>query len=353
MNRYYTRACNFYYGEISKKKIKLKQSLPLNNRQDISFDHVEIISRENVKKISINKIHKLPKNLKLKVKKDILKITRKVKNFLNLDLNNKTHLMGVLNITPDSFSDGGKYTSEQKAYNQMLKLFEDGASIVDIGGESTKPGSKAISENTEWNRIHKVLKKIKKIKKNNLVSIDTRKSSIMKKSLSLGVKIVNDVSGLNYDKDTINVLKQTNAPFVLQHSLDDPETMQINPKYKNVLLDIYDFFEQKINHLRKSGITHDKIILDPGIGFGKNLNHNLDLISNIGLFHSLGCPIMLGPSRKSFIGKIMMKRDSKDRLGGTLASVITGYNHGVQFFRVHDIKESFEALKVQEALNSI
>jgi dihydropteroate synthase len=245
MNRYYTRACNFYYGEISKKKIKLKQSLPLNNRQDISFDHVEIISRENVKKISISKIHKLPKSIKIKVKKDILKITRKVKNFLNLDLNNKTHLMGVLNITPDSFSDGGKYTSEQKAYNQMLKLFEDGASIVDIGGESTKPGSKAISENTEWNRIHKVLKKIKKIKKNNLVSIDTRKSSIMKKSLSLGVKIVNDVSGLNYDKDTINVLKQTNAPFVLQHSLDDPETMQINPKYKNVLLDIYDFLNKK------------------------------------------------------------------------------------------------------------
>ena len=165
MNRYYTRACNFYYGESSKKKIKLKQSLPLNNRQDISFDHVEIISRENVKKISISKIHKLPKSIKIKVKKDILKITRKVKNFLNLDLNNKTHLMGVLNITPDSFSDGGKYTSEQKAYNQMLKLFEDGASIVDIGGESTKPGSKPISENTEWNRIHKVLKKIKRLKK--------------------------------------------------------------------------------------------------------------------------------------------------------------------------------------------
>ena len=119
MNRYYTRACNFYYGEISKKKIKLKQSLPLNNRQDISFDHVEIISRENVKKISISKIHKLPKSIKIKVKKDILKITRKVKNFLNLDLNNKTHLMGVLNITPDSFSDGGKYTSEQ--INKKMK----------------------------------------------------------------------------------------------------------------------------------------------------------------------------------------------------------------------------------------
>src|SRR6056300_1784829 len=160
MNRYYTRTCNFYYGEISKKKIKLKQSLPLNNRQDISCDHIEIISREYVKKISISKINKLPKSIKIKVKKDILKITRKVNNLLNIEINNKTHLMGVLNITPDSFSDGGKYRSEQKAYNQMLRLFKDGASIVDIGGESTKPGSKAISENTEWNRIHKVLKKV-------------------------------------------------------------------------------------------------------------------------------------------------------------------------------------------------
>ena len=350
MNRYYTRACNFYYGELSKKKIKLKQSLPLNNRQDISFDHVEIISRENVKKISINKIHKLPKNLKLKVKKDILKITRKVKNFLNLDLNNKTHLMGVLNITPDSFSDGGKYTSEQKAYNQMLKLFEDGASIVDIGGESTKPGSKAISENTEWNRIHKVLKKIKKIKKNNLVSIDTRKSSIMKKSLSLGVKIVNDVSGLNYDKDTINVLKQTNAPFVLQHSLDDPETMQINPKYKNVLLDIYDFFEQKINHLRKSGITHDKIILDPGIGFGKNLNHNLKILKNISLYHTLGFPILLGISRKRFIREISKNNDSDYRLGGTLGSGIFAFKQGIQILRVHDVNEIKQGLVVYREL---
>jgi dihydropteroate synthase len=258
--------------------------------------------------------------------------------------------MGVLNITPDSFSDGGKYTSEQKAYNQMLKLFEDGASIVDIGGESTKPGSKPISENTEWNRIHKVLKKIKKIKKNNLVSIDTRKSSIMKKSLSLGVKIVNDVSGLNYDKDTINVLKQTNAPFVLQHSLDDPETMQINPKYKNVLLDIYDFFEQKINHLRKSGITHDKIILDPGIGFGKNLNHNLKILKNISLYHTLGFPILLGISRKRFIREISKDNDSDYRLGGTLGSGIFAFKQGIQILRVHDVNEIKQGLIVYQEL---
>ena len=129
--------------------------------------------------------------------------------------------------------------------------------------------------------------------------------------------------------------------------------MQNNPRYQNVLLDIYDYFEEKINQLSKRNFSRNNIILDPGIGFGKNLDHNLNLISNIGIFHSLGCPIMLGPSRKSFIGKVMKEKDSKDRLGGTIAAVITGYNQGVQCFRVHDIKETFEALTIQEALNSI
>ena len=347
MNRYYTRACNFYYGENSKNKIKLKQTLPLNNRQDISFDHVEIITREYTKKISISQINKLPKNLKSKVKKDLLRITRKVKNFLNLDLSKKIHLMGVLNITPDSFSDGGKYKNTKKANNYMLKLFKDGASIVDIGGESTRPGSKAISENLEWKRINSILKKIKK---NNLVSIDTRKSSIMKKSLSLGVKIINDVSGLNYDKDTINILKQSNVPFVLQHSLKDPEIMQLNPKYNNVVLDIYDFFEKKISYLRKLGIKHDKIILDPGIGFGKNLNHNLKILRNISLYHTLGFPILLGISRKRFIRDISQENDSNERLGGTISSGIFALKQGIQILRVHDVNEIRQGLKVYQKL---
>jgi dihydropteroate synthase len=346
MTRYYTRACNFYYGKNSKNKIKLKKALPLNNRADISFDHIEIISRKKVKKITISQINKLPKKIKLKVKKDLLTITRKIKNFENLDFN-KTHLMGVLNITPDSFSDGGKYISAAKANKQMLKLFKNGASIVDIGGESTRPGSKAISEKLEWSRIKKVLKMIKK---NKLISIDTRKSAIMKKSLSLGAKIINDVSGLNYDQETINVLRKSNAPFVLQHSLGDPEVMQSNPKYKNVILDIYDFFEQKIEYLRKSGIKHNKIILDPGIGFGKNLNHNLKILKNISIYHSLGFPILLGISRKRFIKEISKENDSHNRLGGTISSGLFALKQGVQILRVHDVNEMRQSLKVYQEL---
>ena len=228
-------------------------------------------------------------------------------------------------------------------------MIAEGADIIDVGGESTRPGAKLISIKKEKERVLKVISKIKK----NLVSIDTRKAEVMREAVKNGAKIINDVSALDFDNHSFTTVIKLKKPVILNHSQGTPDIMQNNPKYQNVLLDIYDYFENKINQLVKKGFSKTNIILDPGIGFGKNLNHNLDLISNIGLFHSLGCPIMLGPSRKSFIGKIMKKKDSKDRLGGTLASVITGYNHGVQFFRVHDIRESFEALKVQEALNSI
>ena len=347
MHRYYTRACNFFYGNNSKRLLKLKKTLPLNNRKDISFDHIEIISRKSVKKIPIGNINKLPKYLKKNVLKDISKIKKKVKNILNLEFNEKIHLMGILNLTPDSFSDGGKFNETKKAKNQMAKLFEAGASIVDIGGESTRPGAKTISESQEWKRIKGTLRAIKKDK---LISIDTRKSTIMKKSLSLGVKIVNDVSGLNYDKETINILKKYDVPFVLQHSLGTPENMQLKPKYKNVILDIYDFFEKKIDYLKKIGIKTDKIILDPGIGFGKNLKHNIKIMKNISIFHSLGLPILMGISRKRFIRDISKEYDSSNRLGGTVSSSIFAMLQGVQILRVHDVNELQQGLMVYQEL---
>ncbi len=347
MDRYYTRACNFYYGKDSENRIKLNQSLPLTGRKDISFDYVELVSRNSKKKISIHKINKLPKKIKNKVKKDLIKITNKVKNFLKLNFSKEIHIMGILNITPDSFSDGGKYKETRKAIKHMSKLFNDGASIVDIGGESTRPGSKTIREDQEWNRIKDVLKEIKK---NKIISVDTRKSFIMKKSLSMGAKIINDVSGLSFDKETITVLKKTNSPFVLQHSLGNPENMQKNPKYKNVILDIYDFFEQKLNFVKNSGIKHDKIILDPGIGFGKNLSHNLQILKDISIFHTLGFPILLGISRKRFIRDIAQTNDSNERLGGTISSSIYALKQGVQILRVHDVNEMKQGIKVYQEL---
>ena len=224
-----------------------------------------------------------------------------------------------------------------------MNLFKKGADLIDVGGESTRPGSKSIDEKTEWNRINKILKLIvKKLP----VSLDTRKSKIMEKGIKLGVKLINDVSGLEYDTKTLTVLKKKRIPFVIQHSKGTPENMQKNPKYKNELLDIYDFFEEKIKLIRSKGIKHNNIILDPGIGFGKNLKHNMSLFNGISIFHSLGFPILVGNSRKRFIKDISKENDSKTRIGGTIASSIFLMMKGIQILRIHDVNEVMQGTKV-------
>ena len=255
--------------------------------------------------------------------------------------------MGILNITPDSFSDGGKFIHNKLAQKHLEYLFDCGADIVDIGGESTRPGSKSISSKIEWNRIKYILKKINS---NKIISLDTRKSDIMEKGIKNGVKLINDVSGVSYDPNSINILKKYKIPFVLQHSLGNPDVMQNNPKFNNVLLDIYDFFEQKIKIIREFGINHNNIILDPGIGFGKNLKHNITIIKNISIYHSLGLPILLGLSRKSFIKELSGKNDSSSRLGGTISANIFAISQGVQILRVHDVNEINQSIKVFKEL---
>jgi len=350
MRRYYTRACNLYYGNESRLLVNRNKSIPLNGNKNISFDHIEIISRTSNKKIPINKIDELAKSLKKIVKIDLKKIKSKKKNFSNLNFLQIPNIMGVLNLTPDSFSDGGKFNKGKKGLKHALEMFSLGVNIIDIGGESTRPGSKPVTNKIEWKRIEKIIKLLgKKIP----ISLDTRKSEIMKKGIKHGVKIINDVSGLKYDTETISVLKKFKIPFVIQHSQGTPENMQNKPKYKNELLDIYDFFEQKINFLRKIGIKHNNIIIDPGIGFGKNLKHNINLISNISIFHSLGFPILVGNSRKRFIKEIAGKNDSKDRIGGTVASSIYLMMQGIQILRIHDVNELLQGLKVfKEIINN-
>ena len=343
MTRYYTRVCNFYYGSRSKLLIRQKKTLPLNGNENISFDKVEVITRKSLKRISIHQINILSNKIKKIVKKDIKIITKRKKNFKNLSLKNTPSIMGVLNITPDSFSDGGKYNKNNLAKKQLEYLFKKGADLVDIGGESTRPGSKPISSKIEWNRIKNILKNINKKK---VISLDSRKSSIMEKGIKSGVKLINDVSGLNYDKNSIHILKKYKVPFVIHHSLGNPDVMQNNPKYKNVLLDIYDFFEKKIKFLRKVGINHNNIILDPGIGFGKNLKHNITIIKNISIYHSLGLPILLGVSRKRFIKDLSNNNDSTLRIGGTVSSGIYAMMQGVQLLRVHDVNEIKQSIKV-------
>ncbi len=343
MRRYYTRACNFYYGNQSKQLIKKKKSISLHQLKDISFDHVEIISRKSKKKISINRVKYLPDYLRKKINLDLKKIKSKKKNFSNLNFKKIPNILGVLNLTPDSFSDGGKFNTKRKAINHAMYLYKQGADLIDVGGESTRPGSMTVNEKIEWNRINKVLKNIvNKIP----ISLDTRKSKIMMDGIELGVKLINDVSGLNYDPQTLTVLKKKKTPFVIQHSVGTPENMQRKPDYKNVLLDIYDFFEKKIELIRSKGIKHNNIILDPGIGFGKNLKHNMSLIKEISIFHSLGFPILVGNSRKRFIKDISKENDSMSRIGGTMATSLYLMMQGIQILRIHDVNEAIQGIKV-------
>jgi dihydropteroate synthase len=343
MPRYYTRACNFYFGNLSKNLVNKKKSIPLHQIEEISFDHVEIITRKSKKRISINQIKHLPRNLKKKINADIKKIKSKKKNFSNFNFKKIPNILGVLNLTPDSFSDGGKFNKKKIGISKAINLYKEGADLIDVGGESTRPGSKPVNEKQEWNRINKILKIIvKKIP----ISLDTRKSGIMENGIRIGVKLINDVSGLNFDPKTINILKKYKIPFVIQHSIGTPENMQKNPKYKNELLDIYDYFENKITLIRSKGIKHNNIILDPGIGFGKNLKHNMNLIRGISIFHSLGFPILVGNSRKKFIKDISKKNDSNTRIGGTMSSSIFLMMQGIQILRIHDVNEVMQGIRV-------
>ena len=348
MQKYYTRACNFYYNKTSREKVKKNVSLPVSGNKSLSFDTIEIISRTNKKKINIRSIKSLPLKIKKKVLIDIDNIS-KAKKIPKLKFNNLPILMGVLNITPDSFSDGGKFNNKISARKQINKLIVDGAKIIDVGGESTRPGSKEILQTEEWLRVNKAMNYLKS--KSFFVSLDTRKSFVMKKASKYKLDLINDVSGLSYDSEVINFLKKTKLPFVLHHMKGNTETMQKNPSYNNVLLDIYDYFEEKLKLIRESGIEHNHIILDPGIGFGKNMKHNITLINNVSIFHSLGLPVMLGISRKRFIKDISGNNDSKERIGGTVSSSIFSMLQGVQILRIHDVNEVNQGIKVFKKIN--
>ena len=350
MRKYYTRPCNFYYGNYARKLIREKKAFSLAGYPNIAFDQVEIFQRKKKqltesKFHSIKEIKELNKEILPTIASDLKNITLKRKSILGLKFHTPL-IMGALNITPDSFSDGGLFFEETKAYDQAKLMVNSGATIIDIGGESTKPGSKTIDKKDEWERIKNTIIKFKKDFPKVILSLDTRKSYVMNKGIENGIDLINDVSGLNFDNKSFDLINSKRIPFILHHMQGTPNTMQKNPTYDDVLLDIFDFFETKINFCKKQNYRKELIILDPGIGFGKNLDHNLKLISKISIFHSLGCPILIGTSRKRFIEHIVTKFDTLDRTGGTLASVVYGLSQGVQLFRLHNVKEINQGILV-------
>lgn len=347
MKSIYIRPTNIVFGQKANYFVQAGTAKSLCGLEDVGFLSVEILKRKSdgntVEEYSVLELERLDFNDE--IQSDLNKITSKRNNIFNLNFKNPI-LMGVLNVTPDSFSDGGKYNTTFRALDHVKNMIDFGAHIIDVGGESTRPGAKSVSDQDEIARVSETIQSIKKKYPNQLISLDTRKSKVMQHGISIGVDMLNDVSALDFDRLCYQVVKDSGKPIILNHSQGIPENMQNNPTYDNVLLDIFDYFENKIKFLKDNGIKDEQIIIDPGIGFGKTLDHNLEIISKISIFHSLGYPIMVGPSRKSFIGKIMGEKDNPQRLGGTIASVLYSYLQGIQLFRVHDIQETSEALKV-------
>lgn len=262
-------------------------------------------------------------------------------------------VMGIVNVTPDSFSDGGEFFDAAfdpaKAIEQGKKLAQDGAQILDIGGESTRPNADPVSIEEELARVVPVIKALAP-ELNCELSIDSRNSAVISAALDAGAQIINDVSALTHDENSAQTARRSNAPVVLMHAQGSPKTMQLEPRYENVVLDIYDWLEARIDHCLSAGIARDKLIIDPGIGFGKTAAHNAALISSLSLFHCLGVPVLLGASRKSFIGQVAQEQDPKQRLAGSLALALAGAEQGAQILRVHDVKETNQALALAQSL---
>ncbi|RNC84792.1 MAG: dihydropteroate synthase [Balneola sp.] len=258
--------------------------------------------------------------------------------------------MGILNATPDSFSDGGKFDKVDSAKQRISMMIQEGADIIDIGGESTRPGSDPVSEEEELNRVIPILKATVPEFKNATFSIDTTKYEVASQALDLGASIINDVSGLEREPRFADLAVEYDAAYVLMHAQGDPKTMQENPTYVDVVDQVMEFFDKKIKELTAKGVA--KIILDPGIGFGKKLHHNLSLIAHLDKFKKFGFPVLVGASRKSMIGQILDNRPTDDRLTGTIAVHYHSLMNGADILRVHDVKEASDSIRIFEAIQS-
>jgi dihydropteroate synthase len=256
--------------------------------------------------------------------------------------------MGVVNVTPDSFSDGGDFATTEDAIAQGVRLAEQGADIVDIGGESTRPGSEGISLTEEMDRVLPVVRAL--AERGLVVSIDTRHATVMTAAVEAGARIINDVTALTGDPASPAAAARSGAAIVLMHMQGEPRTMQVEPHYADTTLDLIDYFDDRLHSLQQAGIDPSRIALDPGIGFGKKDPHNFLLLSELAAFQVFGCPVLLGVSRKSFVGRLSRKEPPKQRLAGSLAAGLAGFDQGVQILRVHDVAETYQARAIWQAM---
>ena len=303
------------------------------------FDRVEVLTRGAGPVVV--PIHEVPADV-------MQRLTAPRADIAGLTMD-RPQIMGILNVTPDSFSDGGKYIAPEAALIQGRRMAAEGATIIDVGGESTRPGAAFVPEAEEIARVGDVVRAL--AADGAIVSIDTRKSAVARVAADAGAMILNDVAAMTFDPAMADVAAHSGLPICLMHAQGDPKTMQDDPVYDDVLLDVYDFLSERIAAAVAAGIARDRIIVDPGIGFGKTLAHNLTLLSRLSLFHGLGCPILLGASRKRFIGVISGAQDAAERMPGSVAVAIDALRQGVQIIRVHDTLPTKQAFSLIQAIN--
>ncbi|HEX9769339.1 MAG TPA: dihydropteroate synthase [Kiloniellales bacterium] len=271
-------------------------------------------------------------------------------SFAGLSLS-RPRVMGIVNVTPDSFSDGGETLAYDDAIRRGRRMLADGADILDVGGESTRPGAKPVDAATEIARVVPVIQVL--AKDGALVSIDTRHAPVMAAAIAAGARIVNDVTALTDDSDSLKLVAAGDVSVVLMHMLGEPGTMQDDPRYDDAARDVFHYLKGRVAACEKAGIARHRIAVDPGIGFGKTVDHNLRILNRLDLYRGLGCPLLIGLSRKSFIARLSRGEPPKERLAGSIAAALAALQHGVRLlFRVHDVAETVQAFKVWQAVEA-
>jgi dihydropteroate synthase len=259
-------------------------------------------------------------------------------------------VVGILNVTPDSFSDGGDFLDPDAAAEHAVTMLDEGAGILDLGGESTRPGSEPVSPEGEIRRVVPVVERILAVRPEAVISVDTYRAETATAALEAGASLVNDVTALRGDPSMATVVEEAGCPVILMHMQGEPKTMQMEPHYEDAVREVKDFLDRRAEHAGAAGIRPENIIVDPGIGFGKNLEHNLELLRNLDVIVALGFPVLVGASRKRFIGSITGVQEARERIFGTVATTVLAYERGATFFRVHDVRANREALAVAEAV---
>jgi len=343
MTGLYLQPIGLLYGEVARDAVSVEAALPLAGGS-IAFSAVRLWEGEpgNVKHAiarigAIQAIHEP----RVKDLLDRLVAPREAIAGVSMD---SPRIMGIVNVTPDSFSDGGKYLEPNVAIERAKAFSNSGADFIDIGGESTRPGSEPVSAEEELRRVLPVLSGLTEML--TPISIDTRKSAVMREAAKIRANIINDASALTFSPDSLTTLTELKIPAVLTHAMGDPKTMQDNPTYQDVVIEVYDYLEKRMEAASATGLPTASLIVDPGIGFGKTAEHNASLLRNISLFHGLGVPLLAGSSRKRSLQKLTGANTPKEQVAGNIAAALDAVSQGVQIVRVHDVEETHRALAV-------